>query len=467
MDTTTRNMRVQIITAFLLLLISASVNAQRLQVSENGRFLVTEDGDPFFWLADTAWELMHRCDRNEVDMYLSKRKEQGFNVIQAVALAEIDGLNTPNPYGEKPLIDNDPSTPNDEYFKHVDYIIDKVEAMGMYMALLPTWGDKLYKAGWGVGPEVFTPQNARDFGYWIGNRYKDRDHIIWVLGGDRNPRDATRDIEVWNQMADGILAAVGGHDRALMTYHPQPKELGGSSTWFHKAEWLDFNMHQTGHCANQPTYDHIIHDYNLTPIKPTLDAEPLYEDHPNCFNAKELGHSVPEDIRRIMYWNVFAGGFGQTYGCHDVWQMFKLDKDPINQPLRPWPQALDLPMANQVKHLKNLMLSRPFLTRIPAQGLILDDQEEGKDYVIATRDSEGSYAMVYFPTGRTARIDLSSLSDNQLKAWWYDPRTGNTYEEQPLTKSKSVEIVPPTSGKGHDWVLVVDAASRGFSAPGT
>jgi hypothetical protein len=88
-------------------------------------------------------------------------------------------------------------------------------------------------------------------------------------------------------------------------------------------------MHQTGHCANQGTYTHITHDYNLRPIKPVLDGEPLYEDHPNCFNAKELGHSIPEDIRRIMYWNIFAGAFGQTYGCHDVWQMYSLNKTPV------------------------------------------------------------------------------------------------------------------------------------------
>ena len=222
----------------------------------------------------------------------------------------------------------------------------------MYIALLPTWGDKVFTHNWGKGPEVFTPENAFVYGKWIGNRYKDQKNIIWVIGGDRNPRPDSQDEEVWNQMAKGIVEAVGGHDKALMTFHPQPATPGSSSNWFHEEEWLDFNMHQTGHCANRGTYKLIQHDYALTPTKPTLDGEPLYEDHPNCFNAKELGHSVPADIRRIMYWNVFAGGFGQSYGCHDVWQMYTLEKEGINSPLRPWPKALDLPMAHQVKHLE-------------------------------------------------------------------------------------------------------------------
>ena len=353
----------QILISLLIVAINSSLYSQRLTVSENQRFLVTEEGDPFFWMGDTAWELLHRCDRDEVDMYLEKRSDQGFNVIHAVALAEIDGLNDPNPYGEVPLINNDPSTPNPKYFEHVDYVLSKADELGMYIALLPTWGDKLFTNSWGVGPEILTVENAKAYGHWIGRRYKNRDNIIWIIGGDRNPREGSDDVEVWRALAQGIAEAVGGNDNALMSYHPQPTELGGSSSWFHKDEWLDFNMHQTGHCANRGTYKNITHDYNLTPTKPVLDGEPLYEDHPNCFNAKELGHSVPQDIRRIMYWNVFAGGFGQSYGCHDIWQMYKIGRDPINQPLRPWPEALDLPMANQVKHLKKSYVEPPIFDK--------------------------------------------------------------------------------------------------------
>ncbi|MCB0837186.1 MAG: glycoside hydrolase family 140 protein [Bacteroidetes bacterium] len=438
----------------------------RLKVSDNHRFLVTEDGKPFFYLGDTAWELFHRCNREEADMYLRKRAEQGFNVVQAVALAELDGLNTPNPYGATPLTDNDPTKPNEKYFQHVDYIIQRAALHGIYIALLPTWGDKLYKHSWGTGPEIFTPENAQIFGKWIGTRYKNQTNIIWVLGGDRNPRPDTDDIEVWRQMAAGIAEGVGGQDKALMTFHPQPARPGGSSNWFHQDEWLDFNMHQTGHCANQPTYELIKNDYNLLPVKPTLDGEPLYEDHPNCFNAKELGHSLPEDFRRIMYWNVFAGGFGQTYGCHDVWQMYTNDKTPVNQPLRPWPKALDLPGGNQVKHLKNLMLSRPFLSRVPAPSMVLTAQTHDHTYTIATRDQSGAYAMIYFPTGQPAEIDLRTLTGSRLKPWWYDPRTGNAIAGENFSKEDSRTFTPPTSGKGNDWVLVIDDSQKEFGKPG-
>ncbi len=49
----------------------------KLNVSDNKRFLVHEDGTPFFWLGDTAWELFHRLNREEADRYLSNRAEKG------------------------------------------------------------------------------------------------------------------------------------------------------------------------------------------------------------------------------------------------------------------------------------------------------------------------------------------------------------------------------------------------------
>ena len=449
----------------LFLPCSIGQDLPRIEVSENNRFLVTEDGNPFFWMADTAWELFHRCTLKETKMYLETRAQQGFNVVQAVALAEIDGLNDPNQYGNTPLLNNNPSTPNPSYFDHVDAVIQMAAEHGIYVALLPTWGDKLNTKSWGVGPEVFNTTNAHDFGKWIGARYKNFINIIWIIGGDRNPRDDSSDVDVWRSMANGIAESLGGHENALMSFHPQPTEKGGSSTWFHDDKWLDFNMHQTGHCANKGTYNHIRHDYKLSPIKPVLDGEPLYEDHPNCFRPKELGHSVAEDIRRIMYWNVFAGGFGQSYGSHAVWQMFKQGREGINLPLRPWPQALQLPMAKQVMHLKNLMLSRPFLSRIPDEDLIDTEQAEDENYTIGTRDSEGSYAMIYSPSGKKFEVNCSSIRGSEIIVWWYDVRTGVAIDGGKIDRQERMQFTPPSLG--NDWVLVIDDASKKFQKPGT
>ncbi|MFC5192047.1 glycoside hydrolase family 140 protein [Algoriphagus aquatilis] len=453
--------RLHALILFLLLVNQASFAQQirgPIQVHPDHRFLMTSEKEPFFWMADTAWELFHRLDKQEAIMYLDKRKAQGFNVIQAVVLAELDGIHTPNANGDLPFSDLANFKYNEAYFQHIDLILDLAMQRDIHIALLPTWGDKLFKHSWGIGPEIFNPKTAYDYGKWIGNRYKDRKNLIWVLGGDRNPRENSEDIEVWNQMAKGILETQSPSNKILLTFHPQPKAPGGSSVWFHQAEWLDFNMHQTGHCPNYPTYSRITYDYQLNPTKPTIDGEPMYEEHPKCFNAKELGYSEATDIRKIMYWNVFAGAAGQTYGCHAVWQMYDLDKEPVNSPLKPWHQSLDLEVANQVKHLKNLMLSKPYFDRIPDQTLIAERQEEDDTFVVATKSIAGDYAFLYFPTGKSIPLDLDDFKNKELHFSWYDPRTGVKLDYPiKIANPKAVPVTPPSSGRGNDWVLIVEA----------
>lgn len=114
----------------------------RLTVSPNRRFLVQADGTPFFWLGDTAWELFHRLTLEEADFYLRKRAEQGFTVVQAVLLAELDGLRVPNAHGEVPLENLDPTKPREAYFQHVDGVVQQAAELGLYVGLLPTWATR-------------------------------------------------------------------------------------------------------------------------------------------------------------------------------------------------------------------------------------------------------------------------------------------------------------------------------------
>ncbi|HRN54910.1 MAG TPA: DUF4038 domain-containing protein, partial [Agriterribacter sp.] len=281
---------------FLLCQFLLLAGYSQFTVSDNKHFIM-RDGSPFFWLGDTGWELFHRLNREQADQYLTRRSEQGFTVIQAVALAEFDGLHTPNPYGDLPLLNDNPATPNEKYFQHVDYIIDKAAALNLVIGLLPTWGDKVWKSGWGKGPEVFTIQNAKQYGKWLAERYKNKKNIIWILGGDRNPQHETH-INIWRSMAAGIIE--GCIEKPMITFHPQPNEKG-SAEWFHTDDWLSFNMFQNGHCRNMPVYDKIQAVYNLHPVKPVMDGEPLYEDHPVCFNARDLGTSNAYDIRIYAY----------------------------------------------------------------------------------------------------------------------------------------------------------------------
>jgi hypothetical protein len=438
----------------------------RLQASANQRFLVTADGRPIFWLGDTAWELFHRLTREEAERYLRNRAERRFTIIQAVALAELDGLDTPNPYGERPLVERDPTRPNERYFAHADWIVAKANALGLYVGFLPTWGDKWNKK-WGVGPEIFTPENAAVYGEWLGRRYRDAG-LVWILGGDR-PVESDAHRAVLAAMARGLRAGDGGAH--LITFHPTGGQ--GSASPFHGEPWLDFNMRQNGHLAEfTGRYDQTRVDYDRSPVKPVLDGEPLYEDHPIAFKQKEHGHSIAVDVRRPLYWNLFSGAFGHTYGHHSVWQMWAPGRAPINDPLLPWTDAILQPGAAQMQHARALLESRPFLTRIPDPDLIVADRVAtsvpgaGRYACVATRDSAGSYAMVYTPAGRPFAVRLGAIAGPRATAWWFNPRDGKAIAAGTFETSAEHTFTPPNPGEALDWVLVLDDAAKKYGPPG-
>jgi hypothetical protein len=444
-----------------------------IKVSENRRFLITESGQPFFYLADTAWELLHRLDRKQAVEYLEKRASQGYTAIQAVALAELDGVYDPNPYGDLPLTGKDPgkpavtrgSNPSDkeayDYWDHVDYIIDQANARGLYIALLPTWGR--WVAGNKGDESLLTPENAQAYGEFLGKRYGKKS-VIWVLGGDRT---ATGFESTWRALARGIAIGVEGKEdyaRVLMTFHPRGGET--SSTWFHDDAWLDFNMHQTGHGVAEQvqSYDRIAKDYARTPTKPVLDGEPLYEDHPLAFRAPQYGYSFDAHVRQRAYWAVFSGACGHTYGNHSVWQMYAPGRKPINGPLFYWYEAIHRPGAAQMPYLRRLIESRPYLSRVPDQSLVVDPLT-GADRIVATR-GEG-FALIYSAQGRKFSVDPGKLGWRESKAWWFNPRTGTAAELERWNHDSSArEFACPSEGFGSDWVLVLDDAGRNFPAPG-
>jgi len=431
----------------------------KLKVSDNKRFIIFEDGTPFFYLGDTGWELFHRLTIEETEKYLENRRQKGFTVIQAVVLAELDGLNTPNMYNEIPLIDNDPLKPNEKYFQHVDKVIKLAESKGIFIGLLPTWGDKVDKASWGTGPVIFNEENAGKYAAWLANRYKSFPNIIWINGGDRSGGD--KNFPIWESIGKSLRANDSNH---LITFHP----WGGksSSEWFHDSKWLDFNMCQSGHGERSYSiYKRIItEDYAKKNTKPCFDGEPRYEDHPVAWNPNILGWFDDADVRQAAYWSLFTGSFGHTYGCHPIWQMMAPGREPIGYARHNWTEVLDLPGAFDLIHIRRLMESRPFLSRVPASELIINQYVPETDFIVATKGD--GYAMVYIPTGWAAEINLDLMKCEKLQIWWFDPRTGISEKGEIIPAKGKKEFTPSKSGRGNDFILVMDDVSKKYGIPG-
>ena len=450
---------------------------RKLHVSDDGRHLVDQDGKPFFWLADSGWEVAHRLNREEVDHYLQVRADQGFTVIQAMILVRHAMFEIPNRYGHLSLIEKDPTRPNELFFEHVDYVINKAESLGLMMAVAPIWGCNV-RMKKGAGPGVFNEQNARVYGNWLGKRYRDKP-LVWIVGGDRDPAGYE---SIWRALAEGLQA--GDEGAHLLTFHgiSQPTKAGkrylgaGSSLFFHQEPWLDFNMAYSGHYWNGLNYQQIARDRAMNPPKPTLDGEPLYENHPvigdssGFYSNREgwdrIARATAQQVRQAAYWALLAGAAGHTYGCHDVWQFHNHLQEPINFSNVVWSDAIHFDGAKQMGHVRRLFESRPWQLLVPDQSLIVKGQASRGRHIQAARAEDRSFAMAYLPQGGSITVDTSKLSGSKMKAYWFNPRNGNAklLGEYPLGSVR--EFKTPSGRKTSDWVLVLEDADRGYAMPG-
>jgi len=452
-----------------------------LKVSQNGRYLEDATGKPFFYLGCTAWELFHRLSREEAVEYLTNRAEKGFTVIQAVVLAEMNGLKTPNAYGEVPLIDLDPTKPNEKYFEHVDFIVNKAEELGLFIGMLPTWGDKVPNENPGAGPIVFDTENAGIFGKYLGKRYKDKP-IIWIVGGDRKVHNDTV-FQIWKAMAEGLRAGDGG--RHLITFHPNGER--SSSEWFHNEPWLDFNTYQSSHGRRYNyVYRFAEHDYNLIPVKPTIDSEPAYEDIPLRFweycdwsgpsivpaevldqdklikdhSYFSLGYFNAHDVRVHAYWNILSGAAGYTYGNNAIWQMFKKGGDFAIPCLFDWRESMDRPGAFAMVPFRNLFEKRSFAKLVPDQSAIIGHNPTDSTHIRVAVADDGSFLIAYLSVGQPVSIKMDKISGSKVNAWWYNPRDGKSSTAGNFNNTGIQTFVPPTSGFDNDWALVLDDAGK-------
>jgi len=448
----------------LLVLNAWSADAQQLpllKVSDNHRFFQTADGKPFFWLGDTGWLLFHKTTREEAVRYLEVRKQQGFNVVQVMVL---QGLMSRNAYGRYALHDGDVSKPvtNDadphSYWNHIEFVIQEAAKRGIYMALVPVWGSAV------KGGKV-TPAQAVAYAGFLVHRFGRYTNIIWVNGGDIR---ATDGMEVWQAIGNTLKRDDANH---LVTFHPRGRY--SSSEWFHQEPWLDFNMFQSGHRTyaqdtsrsdkyhyGEDNWKYVQADYQLQPVKPVLDGEPSYENIPYGLHDSLNPRWKAAEIRRYAYWSVFSGGAGFTYGENAVMQFHQKGDADYNYGVNDiWTNTIHAKGATQMHHLKELMLSKPYLERRPAPELIAGNQYSRYDYVAATKGN--NYALAYTYTGRNFSIDITKLGFQIKDTRWLNPASGKRTNATFTKDSSVITFDPPGKpANGNDWVLILEGDAR-------
>jgi len=466
-----------------------------LKVSTDKHRVEHTTGSDFFWMADTAWDLLIELNDEEIDTYLRNRKSLGFNVILIRPVEDqLWQRHTIKEHTIREYAFNKNETtqkrsfklPNEACWNHVDAIIEKARKLGLYVGLLPSWNMTFTRT---VPQGLVNVEDAQWYGKWIAQRYKDKKNIIWVIGGDSGPRNPagadytddeperkkiwTKKSNIWNALATEIHNVVKG--KQLITFHP----AGGMQTaleLFPEAQWLDFSMGQTGHCVEGGAGT----DYSQNLIKtaydrrskhlPIVDGEPKYEGIEKCFylpdNDSRRGVRFKgEEIMETAYRQVFTGAFGYTYGNHAIWLFWEKegDNNSSSVPIKPWQEALNDKGAKYMKYLVNLIKSRPGV-RTPAQEVLGGSQGGTGSYTSSLATKGDGYAFIYQAKGKELTVNLSKISNNAsgFTIWRYNPLTG----ESELLTLEGKDTVETPINDTQDMVYVFDDKSKGYGKPG-
>jgi hypothetical protein len=299
--------------------------------------------------------------------------------------------------------------------------------------------------------EFFTPENAYQYGKFLGTRYKNEWNIVWILGGDRDPEEE-QDYEIVRSLAKGIRDAGA---KQLMSYHPMGNS--NSSQFFHADEWLGFNMFQSGHHATHSfNFEFNQKNRSLLPVKPTIDGEPKYEDIPVNFNTSAGQYFDEKDVREAAFWSVLSGACGHTFGNNNVWQFYGNNEKPKIGARRNWKAALDMPGAFQMGYLKILFEKYKWHKMVPCTGIIANYNPQGPEYIVASVSDERKFAFIYSPYGKTIMANLNYLNGASILDKWFNPRDGEIQIIGQTFDKGIGTYTPPVTGPDTDWLLILE-----------
>jgi uncharacterized protein DUF4038/collagenase-like protein with putative collagen-binding domain len=420
----------------------AATPAYPLKRGANPRYLVDQNGRPFLIQGDSPWSMMVQLTKEETEQYLINRHRKGFNSIIVNLIEHLAADNPPfNAYGEPPFTTpGDFSTPNPAYFAHVDWVLKKAAQYRIQVFLFPSYlggGNE----GWYQEMLANGVTKCKNYGRFLGQRYKDFDNIVWLNGGDYNPPNK----DVVSAIAEGILEVDSNH---LHTAHCAAET--SALEYYPGESWLHIN--------NTYSYSPVLiksrADYARVPAAPFFLAESGYEGY---------GLSA-QDLRRQAYWSLFSGSCGTFFGNFPLWEFFP-----------GWQQAMDDAGSYGMANQKRLMDSRSWWTFVPDPNNTIvvagfgdpDSSDPSQYYVTAARAADGSSLWAYIPTARTVTVDMSKISGSIVQTWWYNPRTGAA---SAIGQFANVGLrdftAPATEGATQDWVLVADDVSRNLPPPG-
>jgi len=437
-----RRMRFRLASAIALSAVIATAAAPPvafpLRVSADRHHLEDNSGAPFLVVGDTAWSLVAQLNETDIERYLDDRAARGFNAIiinllehkfASHAPATLSGV---QPFAAGRMFE----VPNAEYFDIAHRAVAAAGRRGVSVWLCPAY------LGWDGGDEGFFKEihaagreALRNYGRFVGERFKDLPNIVWMLGGDFAFPPSHR----WlgDVLAAGLREGGAGQ---LMTGH------GGQTAaveTFGDRDWIAVDtVYSYSKDLREP-----LHDARARrPQRPFVLIESTYEGE----------HDAPPEQIRFQAWAaMLSGAAGQFFGNNPIWHF---DGPTLFKYEGSWQQALDSVGSRDMARLGTFFRSQRWIDFQPAADAQAVTTDTGVAPV-AARNTDGTTTIVYVPAHGAGTRELQLKSRHPGGAQWFDPAGDASPVKATIESDASSRVLVHTPGRNSagatDWVLVL------------
>jgi hypothetical protein len=421
-----------------------------VKVTDHGRALAHEDGTPFFWMADVAWNAPATSKAADWKAYLKERARQNFTAIQWSAAPWSNSL-SPDHTDFAAFSGRDKISINPEYFKQLDGRMDEINAAGLLAA--PALLGISHSNKEPNHPDIHSDLNLPEDQAILLARYMvarwGANSVLWILDG--NGADPTSSASRCQHIGRATFG-----DRA----HAPIAVLIGTSQALLSEKWMDIigceiqvgtNDASLNECFSGPQ----ARFWTNQPTRPVINLGPMLERAPFDAADKQDAAFV---IRRAMYWSLLSGPTaGVTYGNQATLDWFANASTGTNQSghaiPQTWKTTLSAPAAEQMAHLVKFFMSIQYSHLRPAQDMLATNPglTETRRHIAAARTQEGDLAVIYVPEDRSIQIRFKDLPPS-VETSWTDPRNGLRRPVIAVLNGENVQFTTPGPG---DWLLLL------------
>lgn len=412
-----------------------------LKISNDGRYIIHDDGTPFLWMGDTCWTASTSVNQSDWQTYINNRIAKHFTLAQVLCSVYAHFMRTQDTSGNAPFVGEGITRWNPSFWQGYEQKIEYANQQGIVVFVVGSYNP--------LGADQLpSSSDVKRFGRNLAARLFGS-FVIFSPALDLSAEKTK--IALCDEVGNAVNEVTSVH---LITQHPGTPWRSVKNTvaeTFFNRSYLDFSANQTGHNAGALDwcYGNAINWnvslYNRMPHKPVINIEAFYDNV-----VRGTTKAGDKDARGLGYLSWLSGSLGYTYGEGNI------AVDSVN--FQDWIPAMDDDSAFQMKYMHDFFDSMSWWTLRPAHSMIKNQATVNTKKMALAKSDTGDLAVAYLPDNNSIKIKMGGFPA-EMTGKWFNP-TSNQYKEITgiIPNSGTYTFSRPSAG---DWLLLLKRKQEG------